>query len=217
MAKKNLKGFFITLEGPEGSGKSTQSEILCEFLLDCGYNIVHLREPGGTKLGELIRGILLNTRNVAIASEAEAFLYLAARTELVQEKIIPALASGKIVICDRFADATLAYQGYGLGVDKKLLHKLNNFATKSIKPDLTLLFDLKPSTGLTRLKKMKGFKDRIEERSLIFHNKVRKGYLDLAKKNPKRIKVISVEKQNKQDVTKRVQEIVTNAISKNRK
>lgn len=194
------KGILITFEGPEGSGKSTQSRMLYNFLRRKGYKVVHVREPGYTKLGEAIREILLNSKNINISPRAEAFLYVAARTELIFEKIIPALKNKKIVICDRFADATIVYQGYGLGLDKKVLYKLNDFATYCITPDITYVLDVVPSLGLMRSKKTKGFKDRIEKRPLSFHRKVREGYLDLARKNPKRIKILPVKKYDKQNM-----------------
>lgn len=214
--RARLKGIFITFEGSEGSGKSTHSKLLCRFLRNQGNRVLHLREPGGTKLGELIRDILLNSKSVDISPEAEAFLYIAARTELVHKKIIPALKAGEIVVCDRFTDATIAYQGYGLEVDKNMLHRLNNFATENIKPDLTFVLDLKPKTGLMRSKKTKGFKDRIEKRPLSFHRKVRRGYLELARKNPKRIKIFSVQKEDKEKVGELVQRAALDVINKDK-
>ncbi len=194
------KGILITFEGPEGSGKSTQSRMLYNFLKQKGYKVSHVREPGYTKLGEAIREILLSSKNINISQRAEAFLYVAARTELTFEKIMPALKNKKIVICDRFADATIVYQGYGLGLDKNILHKLNDFATYGITPDITYVLDVMPSLGLMRSKRTKGFRDRIEKRPLSFHRKVRNGYLDLARKNSRRIKVFSVKKHDKRNM-----------------
>lgn len=213
---RNLKGIFITFEGPEGSGKSTQSRMLYNFFKRKGYKVVHVREPGYTKLGETIRGILLNRQNTKIQPEAEALLYVAARNELVGEKIMPGLKKGMIVLCDRFADATIVYQGYGLGVDKNFLFKLNKFATKGIVPDITFVLDIKPATGLRRSKITKGFKDRIEKRPLAFHNRVRQGYLELAKCNPSRIRILSTEKYDKQTMQKLIQKTVLNAINGNK-
>lgn len=209
-----MKGALITFEGPEGSGKSTHSKLLCRFLRSRGFKVLYLREPGGTKLGELVRDILLNSKKIKISPKAEAFLYIACRNELVLEKIKPALRAGKIIICDRFTDATIAYQGWGLGVDKALLYKLNSFATEGIKPLLTFVLDVMPGTGLLRSKKAKGFKDRIEERPLSFHNKVRKGYLELARKNPRRIKVYSVQEQSKEQIQKLIRKEVMDALGR---
>ena len=219
MAEKDLikKGIFITFEGPEGSGKSTQSNLLRGFLKKKGYEVVQLREPGETKLGEIVRNILLHSKKVNITPEAEAFLYLTARTQLVKERIIPALRQGKIVICDRFADATVAYQGHGLGININMLHKFNDFATQNIKPDITFLMDLAPKTGLKRSKNMKGFKDRIEKRAIEFHEKIRAGYLDLAKNNKKRIKVLTVKNQTKQQIQAMVRREVDNVIRQKKK
>ncbi|MBN1404997.1 MAG: dTMP kinase [Candidatus Omnitrophica bacterium] len=191
MASDLKKGIFITFEGPEGSGKSTQSKLLYNFLKNKGYNVVYFREPGTTKLGERVRDVLLHSKAVKISPRAEALLYFCARAQLVFEKISPALSSGKIVICDRFTDATLAYQGFGLGMDMKELARLNDFATEKIHPDITFLLDVDTKTGLSRSKKTKGFKDRIEKRAFCFHKRVRTGYLKIAKNEPARIKIFS--------------------------
>lgn len=193
MAPKNLlklitKGFFITFEGPEGCGKSTHSRLLVEYLRSEGKKVVYTREPGGTKAGELIRNILLDKRNKGMAVMAEAFLYLAARAQIVSEIILPALKKGKIVVCDRFQDATVVYQGYAGGLDIAMLDKLGRIATAGIKPDLTIILDIDTGLGLRRT----GKKDRMEGKSFAFHKKVRKGYLALARKEPKRIKVVGV-------------------------
>ncbi len=180
------KGVFITFEGPEGSGKSTQSRLLCDFLKESGYNLYHTREPGGTLIGEKIRKILLDVSHDKMARLVELLLYEASRNQLIEECIKPQLNKGKIVVCDRFSDATVAYQGYGLNVDKKLIHSLNNLVTTPIKPNLTILLDIKPKEAMARTNRY----DRIEKRSLVFHKKVYRGYLELAKKEPRRIKVI---------------------------
>lgn len=202
------RGFFITFEGPEGSGKSTHSNSLCKFLKKLGVDVLHTREPGGTELGERIRKLLLNSKNTYIRPEAEMLLYICCRKQLVEEKIRPALRKGKIVICDRFSDATVCYQGYGLGVDIAMINKLNKFATGNIKPCLTILLDVSSAAGLRRSKKVKGFKDRIEKRPLAFHNRVRKGYLKLAKNDPRRIKVFSAEDNDK----KRLQQLIRETV-----
>ena len=186
---------FITFEGSEGCGKSTQSRLLYSFLKRKGYSVVYLREPGGTKISEKIRQILLDARNDSMSAECEMLLYMAARAQVVSELIRPALNKGKIVICDRFLDSTLAYQGYGLGMDTTLIKGIGNFVTGGIRPDLTLLLDLPVKAGL---KHRHATKDRIEKRSLGYHERVREGYLSLSKLEPERIKIVKVEKLKSQ-------------------
>lgn len=185
------RGLFITFEGPEGSGKSTQSRLLCEFLKKAGFSIYHTREPGGTLIGEKIRRILLDTAHSRMSKLTELFLYTACRNQLVEEQIKPALKKGKIVICDRFQDASLAYQGYGLDMDKRTIQYLGDLATDSIRPHLTILLDIKAEEGIKKTKR----DDRIEKRSLKFHRKVRRGYLEIARREPSRVKIIPVLKK----------------------
>jgi dTMP kinase len=185
-----MKGKFITFEGSEGCGKSTQSRLLAKYLREKGYPVVYLREPGGTKISERIRKILLDPKN-HMSLATEMLLYMAARAEVVNKIINPAVTEGKIVICDRFLDSTLAYQGYGLGMNIGFIKKIGNFVTGGIKPDLTILLDLPVKKGL-RYRKLK--RDRIEKRSLAYHIRVRNGYLKLAASNPKRIKVVKVDR-----------------------
>jgi dTMP kinase len=186
-----MKGKFITFEGSEGCGKSTQSRLLYEYLKARGKRVIYLREPGATRISEKIRDILLDARNDGIVPEAEMLLYMAARAQIVGEIILPALKSGKIVICDRFLDSTLAYQGYGLGMSIDLIRKVGAFTTRGITPDLTLFLDLAVKHGL---KHRQANLDRIEQRSVAYHLRVRRGYLKLAQQEPKRIKVVKVEK-----------------------
>ncbi len=185
-----MKGKFITFEGSEGCGKSTQSEMLFRYLKAKGLKVIYLREPGGVKLSEKIRDILLDPKN-KISPEAETLLYMAARAQVVEEIIKPALKLGKTVVCDRFLDSTIAYQGFGLGIDIKLIKLTGNFATQGIKPDLTIFLDLPVKSGL---KHRHNCKDRIEQRSINYHEKVRIGYLTLAKEEPRRIKIVRVQK-----------------------
>jgi dTMP kinase len=185
-----MKGKFITFEGSEGCGKSTQSRLLYEYLKRKGKRVVYLREPGGTKISERIRKILLDPKN-HINPLCETLLYMAARASIVNQVIKPALLKGKIVVCDRFLDSTLAYQGFGLGVDINFIKYAGNFVTGGIKPDLTIFLDLPIKKGL---KYRQSAKDRIEKRSLKYHLRVRKGYLALARQEPGRIKIIKVEK-----------------------
>lgn len=191
MAKKSLRrGIFITFEGPEGCGKSTQSKLLYEYLKKNGYDCIHTREPGGTKLGEKIREVLLHSDGVKISDLAELFLFEAARSQIVKEVIAPALKAKKIIICDRFSDATFSYQGYGGKVPMEIISSLDRIATGGLKPDLTILLDLDTLTGLKRARH-KGI-DRMEKKDISYHKRVRAGYLDLAKKDHNRIRVVKV-------------------------
>lgn len=185
-----MKGKFITFEGSEGCGKSTQSKLLYEYLKRKGRKVVYLREPGGTAISEKIRKILLDPHS-HIAPECEMLLYMAARTQIVNDVIKPALEEGKIVICDRFLDSTLAYQGYGLGMSIAFIREVGNFVTRGITPDLTILLDLPVNEGLLKCGRVK---DRIERRSCEYHQAVRKGYITLAKNEPRRIKIVKVAK-----------------------
>lgn len=188
--KKRIRkrGLFITFEGPEGSGKTTQSGLLCSFLKKIGWDILHTREPGGTAISEDIRKILLDPGNKDMDVTCELLLYMAARAQILKQKIFPALERGKAVVCDRFMDATLAYQGYAGGLDIKSINAIGNFITGGIKPDITFLLDIDPGEGILRSGKVK---DRMERKSLRFHRKVRMGYLAIAGKEPARVKVIS--------------------------
>jgi dTMP kinase len=182
------QGIFITFEGPEGSGKTTHSRLLHDFLRRKGYKVLHTREPGGTLIGEKIRKILLDPKNKNMDVACETLLYMAARAEIVKQRILPALKQKKIVICDRFTDATLAYQGYAGGMDIGTIDNIARLVTKGIKPDITFLLDIDSREGLSRAGRAR---DRMERKSILYHNKVRNGYLSIAKKEPGRIKVIS--------------------------
>lgn len=182
------RGIFITFEGPEGSGKTTHSKLLCDFLRRKGFKVLHTREPGGTSISEKIRGILLDPKNKGMDVACEMFLYMSARAQIVKEKILPALEERKIVVCDRFTDATLAYQGYAGGMDLGLINNIAGIVTKGLKPDVTFLLDIDARAGLLRAGRSK---DRMERKSIFYHNKVRNGYLSIAKKEPKRVKVLS--------------------------
>ncbi|MBM3246224.1 MAG: dTMP kinase [Candidatus Omnitrophica bacterium] len=185
-----MEARFITFEGSEGCGKSTQSRMLAAYLRKIGYPVVYLREPGGTGLSEKIRKILLNPKNY-ITPLSETLLYMIARAELVSRVIKPALIGGKIVICDRFLDSTMAYQGYGLGIDIAFIKHAGNLAASGIRPNLTIFLDLPVEKGLRH---RKANLDRIEKRSLEYHFRVRQGYLKLARMEPGRIKIIKVAK-----------------------
>ena len=182
---------FITLEGTEGSGKSSAMEIVYKRLIDEGYSLVKTREPGGTPISEQIRNVILDKGNTAMDGRTEALLYAASRRQHLVEKIWPSLKEGKLVFCDRYLDSSLAYQGFarGLGIEEVL--NINLFATENTFPDLTLLFNLDPKIGLERISKDKGREvNRLDLEKLSFHQKVHQGYLILAKRYPDRIKVI---------------------------
>jgi dTMP kinase len=192
------RGKFITLEGVEGTGKTTQVALLCDYLRGHDVDIVETREPGGTPLGENARRLLLEPGDDIPSAQAELLLFLAARAQLMARVIIPALDAGKWVVCDRFSDATIAYQGYGRGLDVETIKSLNEFATRGLSPDLTILLDLDVETGITRAvagkKEFDGGKpgDRMENEDLKFHRRVRDGYLSLAEQEPGRIRTIQV-------------------------
>ena len=200
------RGLFITLEGIEGCGKSTQARLLGEYLRTQGHVTVETREPGGTPLAEKVRSVLLDRADEPVAAETEAFLVLAARRQHVAQVIEPALARGVIVLCDRFSDSTLAYQGYARGLNVSLLERLNRLATHAVTPNLTLLFDLPVSTGLAR-RRSASETNRLDRESLRFHQKVRAGFLDLAKRYPARMKVVPA-RASKEAVARAVARIV---------
>lgn len=181
------KGLFITFEGADGCGKTTQLNLLADYLKQKGYDVVITRETGAKGLGEKIREIVLHYEG-EISSNAEAFLFLADRAQNIDTIVKPAVEAGKIVLCDRHTDSTIAYQGYGRGIDLERLKMLNNLATSGFKPDLTFVFDVDVETAMSRVGKNK---DRIEAAGIEFHEKVRYGYLELAKAEPERVKVIS--------------------------
>jgi dTMP kinase len=189
--------FFITFEGIEGSGKSTQIEMLAKYLLAEGRDVLALREPGGTVLGERVRELLLNSQSEQLNPWAELFLYEACRAQLVADVIRPALDKGKIVICDRFIDSTLAYQGGGRGLGKDVVGGINKAATQSLVPDRTILIDLPVQLGLKRaFKRIDSMdddapkEDRFEREALEFHESVRETYLELSEAEPERIKLV---------------------------
>ena len=186
---------FITLEGPEGSGKTTAVNYAVSKLEEMGYQIVRTREPGGTPIAEQIRNVILDKANTALDPRSEALLYAASRRQHLVEKVWPAIKEGKIVICDRYLDSSLAYQGgaRGLGVDNIL--NVNLFATENTYPDLTLLFDIKPELGLERIAKNSDREvNRLDLEKIEFHNKVRQTFLDLSKRYPDRYVVIDASK-----------------------
>jgi dTMP kinase len=184
---------FITLEGPEGSGKSSQLPELAQWLRQQGFQVHTTREPGGTAISDQIRGILGDLANTAMHPRTEILLFLAARAQLVEEVMRPLLQTNTIILCDRYADSTLAYQGYGHGVDLDTLHQLLAFATGGLQPDLTILLDLDVETGLNRRKNSGGEWNRLDAYALAFHQRVRKGYLALAAEAPQRWEIINAD------------------------
>jgi len=187
-----MSGLFITFEGPEGSGKSTQVRLLTQSLKADNIDCLTTREPGGTEFANALRTILLDKNTGAISARAELLVMEAARADHVQKVINPALAENKIVICDRYTDSSLAYQGGGRGIEFDTVEKLNDFATKDTKPDLTIILDVTPEAGLERARGY-GAKelDRLESEDIDFHIRVRKTFLDLAEKSPEQYMVIN--------------------------
>lgn len=183
------QGLFITLEGADGSGKTTQMGKIVQFFEQNKIDYIVTREPGGVDLGQKLRDILLNYPG-EVDSTCEMFLYLADRAQHMQIKIKKALAEGKVVLCDRHTDSTLAYQGYARGLDIEEIKTLNNIATRGKKPDLTLLFDVDTEIAMERVGN-RAEKDRLESEGAKFHKKVRQGYLEVAKTEPERIKIIN--------------------------
>ena len=194
------KGLFITFEGADGCGKTTQLNLLKDYFENKGCDVLVTREPGGKGLGEKVREILLNY-NGEVSDRCESFLFLADRAQNIDVIVKPALEQGKIVLCDRHTDSTAAYQGYGRGLDLDEIHMLNNLATGNKKPDLTLVFDVDIETSM---KRVGSEKDRMENSGNEFFNRVRNGYLELAKQEPERIKVV--------DATKSIEEVHKNVI-----
>jgi len=205
---------FITFEGGDGTGKTTQLQALESHLRGKGRSCVSTREPGGTSLGKLIRQVLLEVGKQPIASPTELFLYLADRAQHVQEVILPAIDGGKIVLCDRYTDSTLAYQGYGRGIDLGLLRQLNEFANRAVKPDLTLLLDCPVELGLSRTAQRqsnagsaRSREDRFEREKVEFHEKVRDGFLAMARAEPQRFRIIDASRSVEQ-VSREIQNII---------
>lgn len=186
---------FISFEGGEGSGKTTLIEMLANELNLLGYDIVKTREPGGSKIAEEIRNVILNIDNVNMDYMTEALLLAASRRQHLTEVIIPALNEDKIVICDRYVDSSLAYQGYARGLGIKEVYEINKYATEGILPDLTIYIDIDPSVGLSRIKSNHRKVDRLDLEAMTFHKKVREGYLELAEMFKDRFRVIDGDRK----------------------
>ncbi len=202
-----MKGLFITFEGNDGSGKSSALQTVKNELLEQGFDVLYTREPGGSYIAEKIRELILDKDNLGMDPKTEALLYAASRREHITKTIIPALEQGKIILCDRFLDSSLAYQGYAreLGVDNVL--NMNQFATEGLYPDLTILVCTHPEIGMSRIKKDERDMDRLELEKMTFHTKVYEGYLSIAEKFENRVVVVNGE-QSKEDVLQTVKNIL---------
>ncbi len=201
---------FVTFEGPEGGGKTTQIKLLGEYLQARGFKVLVTREPGGTEISEQIRQVILSHHNRSITHATEALLFSAARAQIVAQLIRPALAEGKIVLCDRYADSTLAYQGYGLGLDLDALRAITRFATGGLVPDLTFYLDLPVEVGIAR--KAGGEVNRLDQKEIAYHRRVRAGFVELVRTEPARWVLIDatraideMQKQIREEVERRMQ------------
>lgn len=215
-SRKQLPGRFITLEGPDGAGKSSQAARIADALKECGHQVTLTREPGGTPLGEGIRRILLHGEDVPRSPVSDAFLFSAARSQLVRDVIAPALERDEVVICDRFADSTLAYQGYGSGLDLSMLRTLERAATGGLRPDLVILIDVPATLGLARRAGGTGAElTRFElhaSHDVAFHERVREGYLGLAQDDPGRWRLVDGAR-SREEIAARIREIVRDHLS----
>lgn len=198
-----MKGCFIVFEGPDGSGKSTVSAEVYEKLLDAGYPVILTREPGGIKISENIRDIILNPSNEEMDGRTEALLYAASRRQHLVEKVIPALNLGKVVLCDRFVDSSLAYQSYGRGLSLEDILTINDFAIEGVYPDFTVFLDVPAQIGIDRIKG-RAFKDRLDQESIEFHERVFKGYQEILKNNSGKYHIV--------DASNNVEGVVDNSL-----
>lgn len=205
-----MRKLFITFEGGEGSGKSTVLKLVSESLKDKGYKVICTREPGGIEIAEQIRNVILDKKNTKMDAKTEALLYAAARRQHLVEKVIPELKKGSIVLCDRFIDSSLTYQGYARGLGMEEVFSINQFAIEGYMPDLTLFLDVSPETGLSRIQK-DGEREvnRLDLESIEFHSKVREGYHALLEQFPERIKIVNAEKDIETVLSDVLKEVLT--------
>jgi dTMP kinase len=213
-----MSGFFITFEGIEGCGKSTHAALLAQALQAQGYKVVTTREPGGTPIGQTLRQILLYSTETPLAQGTELLLMLADRAQHVQDVIAPGLGEGKIVISDRFVDSTTAYQGYGRGLDRDLLSRLNAFACHGFMPTFTIILDLPVKEGLSRAGKRRGSDaavDHFEAESVAFHERVREGFLAVARAEPQRVRVLNAQ-QSIEELHREILNLVQKRLAENR-
>lgn len=204
-------GLLITMEGPDGSGKTMQMDLLEKALREQGYPVVRSREPGGTPIGEAIRSVILNPEYKEMDAMTEALLYAASRAQHVAEKIRPSMEQGAIVLLDRFLDSSLVYQGIGRGMTIETIEAINRFATGGLQPDTTLMVYIDYEEGLRRKKQQKGSLDRMEAQQDNFHRRVNEGYLQLAQRYPERIQLIDGDRDPQiihQDILKRVKQLI---------
>ncbi|MEM9925758.1 MAG: dTMP kinase [Cyanobacteria bacterium P01_D01_bin.50] len=207
-----MNGKLVVFEGVEGCGKTTQMQLCGEWLQSRGVSALTTREPGGTQLGLNLRDLLLeNSKNQAITATTELLLYAADRSQHVEQELLPNLKSGKIILCDRYIDSTIAYQGYGRNLDMNLINQLNSIATLGLKSDLTLWLDLDVELGMARKRKNGDIADRIEQEKIEFHRRVQKGYKELQRTYPQRIMQIEAN-LNKEEVQKQIQQILTSKL-----
>ena len=205
-------GLLITFEGGEGSGKSTQSQILYDTLIEKGFEVTKTREPGGTKFAEIIREILVQGDSNKIDNISELFLFAAARTDHVQKVIKKSLKDNKIIICDRFIDSTLAYQGYAGNLDLDIIKEVNKISIGEIYPDITFIFDIDPTQGIERALEENNKETRFEEKDIMYHKKIRDGYLSIARDNAQRCVVINGADDIEQ-ISKKILELTLDKIN----
>ncbi len=208
-----MQGWFITFEGPEGCGKSTQLRLLASWLLARGVEPIVTREPGGTRIGEQVRALLHNPDHTEMTAETEILLYSAARAQHVAQVIRPALEAGQIVLCDRFYDSTFAYQGHGRGLSMEALRQITTFATRGLVPDLSLYLDVPPEVGLRRRETGGEEMNRLDREALAFHQRVREGYLALLKEEPARWRTVDAT-SSIEDVQMTVRSVVMETIGR---
>lgn len=218
MEENRVKGIFITFEGPDGSGKTTQLRLLAEYLKNEGYDVITAREPGGTVISDQIRKILLDPNYKELENQTEILLYASSRAQLVHEKIIPALKEKKIILCDRFIDASIAYQAYGLNFDESIVKEINRFASSGLEPDRTYLLNVNVEVGRERLfnrnsSEFNGVLDRIEQKDIDYHNRVLKGFFKISEDNKKRIVNIDAN-QTVENIFKKIKNDVDKFLDK---
>lgn len=210
-----MKGYFITIEGTDGAGKTTQISLLEDYLKQRKIDFLLTREPGGTLISEKIREILLDISNQELCDSAEVLLYAASRAQHLQQKILPAVKEGKLVLCDRFVDSSIAYQAFGRGIDKEQVKAINQFATSGIEPDLTIYLDFPPQKGILRKQKEHLHEmDRMEQEKMEFHEKVYEGFQSLAQNYPQRIQKIDASKTI-EEVQKEIQTQIEKLLERN--
>lgn len=192
-----MSGLFITIEGTDGAGKSTQLKKLYDYLILNRFEVICVREPGGTVISERIREVIIDKELGQMDMMTEALLYAASRSQLVKEVINPALKDGKVVLCDRFLDSSIVYQGYARGLGTDVIKRINSYAVEDLQPDITFFLKLTPEEGILRKENQKKL-DRIESESMNFHKRVFDGYINLAKRNPQRIKSIDARKNQEE-------------------